>query len=794
MARYNPADHGPPDSMSKLHKAAEAVRSAGRGGDTVLAHINPREAALLKAHGGSGTINPKTGLLEFDDDPLMSFLLAQSDTIANQSVAQNVAALSDPGNAQMIQYLDPGTQSDLQKYVADQAVALKEQTAGRGINYITPSASNFSSTDQSVTADTSGEAPAEQTSGEAPAGSSSSQMATVPTGGSDTSSGIGDVLGNLFGVGSAQAAEVQQPQPAYPAPGIGAADLGAPIEVPTLNVIGSPVGTTYYPSVDPTGGATLTLPTPKVAETTATDLPSWTSPGVVIDPYTGTVQGYNTAQNTAPLNATDVANQNAAINQMLNYSGGTLIGQSPLSALGQAGQMDTINRLLDYSGGTLIGQNPPEKTPDEIFRDNNPFVGGKTQQEIDAEAARRTFDLPASTGTAPSNVGAPPTTIDPYTGKSNLIGVGEGQPDAYGKLAPFISRQVTDAAPAEDAALPPATAQNPVAAEPTVSAPRVSTPTPGADGSIGIVDPEALLLDIKKKTAPIENGVLPPATAQNPVVARPSISIPSASPTIGSGVVGGTGIAPSIGAEASISTVDPEAILKKAAAVEDETLPPTTVMGKSPDMTSRIDAIVAGQKGMQTFQTPLNTNLDTKPVDIPYVDYNVGAKTAATPLTKAAADIAARDAILRKYLGAGSNLYSYGKGPERTYYGPAAAKGGYFDADQYFADGGLVQPLSPPTTPVVSAQPTMAFTDGAGLVGSIAQAPGMLPSDSIGSDAPHASPMAPSVAAAVPSMQPGLATLAMPNVNASPSPSPIAQNPNVGYALGNSPLSNLSGS
>ena len=175
--------------------------------------------------------------------------------------------------------------------------------------------------------------------------------------------------------------------------------------------------------------------------------------------------------------------------------------------------------------------------------------------------------------------------------------------------------------------------------------------------------------------------------------------------------------------------------------------------------------------------TPIDTTIT------PTIDTTTPTATASPSFT-------------RKYLGASSDPYHYGFGSERQYYGsvPAAAKGGYFDADQYFADGGLVQPLSPPTTPVVSAQPTMAFTDGAGLVGSIAQAPGMLPSDSIGSDAPHASPMAPSVAAAVPSMQPGLATLAMPNVNASPSPSPIAQNPNVGYALGNSPLSNLSGS
>jgi len=43
------------------------LASQGRGGDTMLAHITPKEAALLKALGGSGTINPRTGLREFWD-------------------------------------------------------------------------------------------------------------------------------------------------------------------------------------------------------------------------------------------------------------------------------------------------------------------------------------------------------------------------------------------------------------------------------------------------------------------------------------------------------------------------------------------------------------------------------------------------------------------------------------------------------------------------------------------------------------------------------------------------------
>jgi len=50
-----------------LAALAQLLRSKGRGKDTVLAHITPKEAALLKKRGGRGSTNPITGLLEFDD-------------------------------------------------------------------------------------------------------------------------------------------------------------------------------------------------------------------------------------------------------------------------------------------------------------------------------------------------------------------------------------------------------------------------------------------------------------------------------------------------------------------------------------------------------------------------------------------------------------------------------------------------------------------------------------------------------------------------------------------------------
>jgi hypothetical protein len=51
-----------------LASLAELLRSKGRGKDTILAHINPREAALLKKAGGSGDINPETGIMQFQDE------------------------------------------------------------------------------------------------------------------------------------------------------------------------------------------------------------------------------------------------------------------------------------------------------------------------------------------------------------------------------------------------------------------------------------------------------------------------------------------------------------------------------------------------------------------------------------------------------------------------------------------------------------------------------------------------------------------------------------------------------
>ena len=62
--------------MGGARELAEMLRQMGRGPDTVLAHITPEEAEMLMQMGGSGQMNPNTGLPEFQPEPNYGELLA----------------------------------------------------------------------------------------------------------------------------------------------------------------------------------------------------------------------------------------------------------------------------------------------------------------------------------------------------------------------------------------------------------------------------------------------------------------------------------------------------------------------------------------------------------------------------------------------------------------------------------------------------------------------------------------------------------------------------------------------
>lgn len=83
MAKGGAVSQGPERLIAQIRKKfaeqgidfdkimAMRLKHMGQKGDTMLAHINPEEARLLKEHGGSGKTNPHTGLPSFgvDDGP-----------------------------------------------------------------------------------------------------------------------------------------------------------------------------------------------------------------------------------------------------------------------------------------------------------------------------------------------------------------------------------------------------------------------------------------------------------------------------------------------------------------------------------------------------------------------------------------------------------------------------------------------------------------------------------------------------------------------------------------------------
>jgi len=98
-----------------LPALAEMIRAKGRGKDTILAHITPREAALLKKRGGRGSTNPDTGLLEYGEDDMQFDV---PDYEAEQQAIQNFPDLY-PTNPDFGQSLDTVFRPGMEPYSND---------------------------------------------------------------------------------------------------------------------------------------------------------------------------------------------------------------------------------------------------------------------------------------------------------------------------------------------------------------------------------------------------------------------------------------------------------------------------------------------------------------------------------------------------------------------------------------------------------------------------------------------------------------------------------------------------
>lgn len=80
--------------ITSLPEMAKIVSAAGRNGDTMLAHITPEEAGILKLLGGSGTINPYTGQPEYFKKFFKA--VAKPFQSAAKSIAKAVAPVVRP--------------------------------------------------------------------------------------------------------------------------------------------------------------------------------------------------------------------------------------------------------------------------------------------------------------------------------------------------------------------------------------------------------------------------------------------------------------------------------------------------------------------------------------------------------------------------------------------------------------------------------------------------------------------------------------------------------------------------
>ena len=81
-----------------LPALAQLLQKLGRKGDKILAHITPKEAKKLKEEGGSGTINPKTGLPEFYDgeEDIGAMMAPEVQTYGGPSVGTEAQTVSAP--------------------------------------------------------------------------------------------------------------------------------------------------------------------------------------------------------------------------------------------------------------------------------------------------------------------------------------------------------------------------------------------------------------------------------------------------------------------------------------------------------------------------------------------------------------------------------------------------------------------------------------------------------------------------------------------------------------------------
>jgi hypothetical protein len=103
---------------AQIMEAVDRVAAAGRGGDELLAYLSPASVEILKKMGGSGSINPATGLHEFKGGVLGKVVNAVKRVFGGRSAAPAAAAAAAAPAAAAPAATGPSA-ADLQKQLDD---------------------------------------------------------------------------------------------------------------------------------------------------------------------------------------------------------------------------------------------------------------------------------------------------------------------------------------------------------------------------------------------------------------------------------------------------------------------------------------------------------------------------------------------------------------------------------------------------------------------------------------------------------------------------------------------------
>ena len=137
---------------SRREGATDQVTNKGRRGDQFLIHASPFTRSLLKAMGGAGTVNPKTGLMEFysiglgDMGGVNPVAMSDSDAINTLSEAGYIA---DDDYISGLDNMDDGV--DLGGFVSGlyESIGRSDTIDKQGADYFAGQAQNLMNQGQS---------------------------------------------------------------------------------------------------------------------------------------------------------------------------------------------------------------------------------------------------------------------------------------------------------------------------------------------------------------------------------------------------------------------------------------------------------------------------------------------------------------------------------------------------------------------------------------------------------------------------------------------------------------------